>query len=61
MMAYFCKKCKIPVHIKLLNGVLEMAIERGDKLLPVDKCPICGNPFNTRADLKFIKTKEGKA
>ena len=59
-MAYFCKKCGVPVYIKLSNGVIEMAVERGDKLLPVDKCPICDNPFNSRDDLNYIPPKEEK-
>jgi hypothetical protein len=59
-MAYFCKKCTVLIYITYLHGVLEMAIERGDKLLPVDRCPICANPLNARKDLKFIKTEEEK-
>lgn len=50
----------MPVHVKTLHGVTEMGIDKGDKVLDVDKCPRCKNPFNTRADLKFITTKEEK-
>jgi len=59
-MAYFCKKCHLPIFISLQNGVVEMAVESGDKLVNVDKCPICNKPLTTRKDLKYVPPKEVK-
>lgn len=59
-MAYFCKICSRVVRLKLLNGVLELAVDVGSKTLPVDKCPTCNNPLNTRDDLKYVPPKEKK-
>lgn len=57
-MAYYCKKCHRPIIVTYLHGVLETAIDLGDRPLKVNECPTCGNPLHRLSNLNFIQEKE---